>query len=320
MAALIDSFLNTPGNRPLLMLRKRVAVDVRKLGQQGEAHIGQLDRRAVPNLPETVEREPSAVRRTGEVHEHGAGLPPIGRAQWPLEPRVLVTEIVPLFVREVASGVVGHELFGFGAHLQTGICDHAEIEELVGGSWIPDRVDESRGEATAGGAAFPQPPGQVEMSTLHVCGRAPLSFEPGRNLAGQTRILREDCRFDVGAGALFVLAGQSAPRSIGRTYDDIVSVDPDLGVEAIQCSDGEAELHQGLDLGRIAGPAQQVAYDPNVLGVSVFGETGSISSALPPICDGRHDLAGARHDSSHVCLNVGTRQERHWLVQIVRCR
>ena len=104
------------------------------------------------------------------------------------------------------------------------------------------------------------------------------------------QIARRYGSFYGGVGGFFVVAGKPAMRGVCGTYDHLIAADPDLRMQTIKCFDADTEPHQLLNFVRIAGAAQQVAYDPDVCAVAAFGEAGYFSRALSPIGDSRHNF------------------------------
>ena len=106
MTALRDVRMNCAGMRRLLLPGKRVAVEVRKLGQQGDAGRLQRNTRAVADLPETVEPELFAFGGAAEIREYGSGfVRPLGVGKWPLVEGIVGADFLPFFIGVVAWGV-----------------------------------------------------------------------------------------------------------------------------------------------------------------------------------------------------------------------
>ena len=122
-----DMRANPAGKRRAFSPGKRVAIEVRKLGQQSDAGRIQGNARAVADLPETAERERPAFHGAAEIREYGPGLVrPLWAGKRPLVKRIVGPYFVQFFVGVVVRCVFSDEVFSFLTCVFIEICDQAE--------------------------------------------------------------------------------------------------------------------------------------------------------------------------------------------------
>ena len=162
---------------------------------------------------------------------------------------------------------------------------------------------------------FPDRPRAIQYLVIDCPGLLPQCIEPLPCFLIQDAVIEQDGRFHVRARSVRI--GKRISRRVRRTQNDGIAADPHLRMEPVESRDLNAEVHQPLDLGRIACSAEQIADDPGLIASLVLRDPGTFGRPLAPIRDRRHHVAASAQDIRDLVLNVGARQKTHGFLHVV---